>query len=153
MSKLNKIILLGTLENTPELKATNEGDTFANFKLNVQRPQQENLPQKSDLFTIVCWRETAEKIKDSNQGDTLLVQGSIKNRNFENNEGIRIYVTEIDAREIIKVSNQTSSSSTNDHIPILEEMQSETNQTTNFDFNDAIKIEEPAVELGENIPF
>ena len=110
-----------------------------------------NLPQKVTFYYCMLERNSRKNKRQQPRRHSL-VQGSIKNRNFENNEGIRIY-TEIDAREIIKVSNQTSPSSTNDNIPILEEMQSETNQTTNFDFNDAIKIEEPTVELGENIPF
>ena len=98
MSRLNKIILIGTLINTPETKATASGDTVSNFTLEVDRPVTETNPDKKDNFKIVCWRDVAEQTQSLTEGSTVLVEGSIRPRSYENNEGQRIYITEVEAR-------------------------------------------------------
>lgn len=153
MSRQNRIILIGKLNDTPSQKVTNSGDSYANFQLNVDRPVIENMPAKTDQLDIVCWGDLANSTTNFTPQTLLLVSGSIKTRNYENNEGKRIYVTEVEAREIVPLSTSSQPNEAND-VPVFEPMNSQnTTPTENFDFNEAIKMEEPSSELGENVPF
>ena len=120
MSKQNRIILIGKLKDKAVQKVTNSGDSYANFKLSVNRPAIENMPAKVDELDIVCWGDLATQTESFEAQSLLLVSGSIKTRNYENNEGKRIYVTEVEAREIQKLET-TANTEAND-IPVLKKL-------------------------------
>ena len=154
MSKQNRIILIGKLKDKAVQKVTNSGDSYANFKLSVNRPAIENMPAKVDELDIVCWGDLATQTESFEAQSLLLVSGSIKTRNYENNEGKRIYVTEVEAREIQKLGNDTpQTTEAQNDIPVFEEVKPEQPASENFNFNDEIKMDEPSTELGENVPF
>jgi len=153
MSRLNRIILIGKVKEKAEQKVTNSGDAYSNFTLIVDRPAVENIPAKTDELDIVCWRELATETAEYEKDTLILVSGSIRTRNYENNEGKRIYVTEVEAREVKKLSETTGSETTNNAIPVFEDTPKEAKQSQDFDFNEAIKMDEPATELGESVPF
>lgn len=163
MSRLNKIILVGNVSSEPKTNVTNTGDTVTNFSLSVDRQQVENTPQQTDTFTIVAWRDLSETASQLSINSSVLVEGSIRNRNFENNEGQRIYVTEIEARAIKQLQSNTNFQSQD--IPSEAVIETPTNPNSNdevFDFNEAIKentetstISEAdfSKEIGEDVPF
>ena len=158
MSRLNKIILIGNVSSQPETKTANSGDTVCSFSLEVERPAAENAPAQSDTFTIVSWRDIANTASALTEGQQLLVEGGIRNRNYETNEGQRVYVTEVEARILKPLGGMvpnTAAQPTSDQVPVIEEAPKEA--TANFDFNEAIK-ETPkeaafATELGKDVPF
>tara|TARA_B100000427_G_scaffold95777_1_gene78895 strand:- start:7305 stop:7766 length:462 start_codon:yes stop_codon:yes gene_type:complete len=153
MSRFNKIILIGTVSNTPELKQTSSGDSLCTFTLNVDRPEMENVNSKSDMFTVNAWRDLADSSATLTEGSIVVVDGSIRNRSFDNDNGQRVYITEIEARSIKSISN-TSTSQTSS-IPVVEESPQTSDKS--FDFNEAIKTDEKSSEfvtqLGEDVPF
>tara|TARA_Y200000002_G_C22462647_1_gene571067 strand:- start:280 stop:771 length:492 start_codon:yes stop_codon:yes gene_type:complete len=163
MSRLNKIILIGTVSSEPKTSVTNTGDTVTNFQLSVERQQTENAPNQSDTFTIIAWRDLAEVASKLSPNTTILAEGSIRNRNYENNEGQRIYVTEIEARTIKEITASAPAQFENTNVePVLETPQNTPQAEEVFDFNEAIKQEnEPAnvqetdfsKEIGEDVPF
>ena len=163
MSRLNKIILIGTVSSEPKTNVTNTGDTVTNFELCVDRQQTENAPNQSDTFTIITWRDLAETASKLSQNTTVLIEGSIRNRNYENSEGKRIYVTEIEARYIKEVMPTAPTQFENTQTePALEPQQNRSNNEEVFDFNEAIKQENTAnneadtdftKEIGEDVPF
>ena len=157
MSRFNKIILIGTVVSPVEVKEVGSGDSVAEFKLEVDRPVTDNAPAQTDTFKIIAWRDLAEKAKTCDSGNMILVEGSIRNRNFENSEGNRIYVTEIEARILKKMNSDSqvqASQDSSQSIPVIEESPKDEKV---FDFNQAIKEESPepelAAQLGEDVPF
>lgn len=164
MSRLNKIILIGNVSSEPKTNVTNTGDTVTNFELTVDRQPVENMPQQSDIFTIIAWRDLADTASQFSMNTSVLVEGSIRNRNFENNEGQRVYVTEIEARSLkplqISSVNQTQDQNSSEE-PILDTSPTNNSNEEVFDFNEAIKentettISEPdfSKEIGEDVPF
>tara|TARA_B100000131_G_C17844595_1_gene503239 strand:- start:181 stop:642 length:462 start_codon:yes stop_codon:yes gene_type:complete len=153
MSRFNKIILIGSISSTPELKQTSSGDSLCTFTLNVDRPDMENVNSKSDMFTVNAWRDLADSSATLTEGSIVVVDGSIRNRSFDNDNGQRVYITEIEARSIKSISN-TSTSQTSS-IPVVEESPQTSDKS--FDFNEAIKTDEKSSEfvtqLGEDVPF
>ena len=99
---LNKSILIGRLTKEPELKYTNTGVAVCTFTLAIDRPFKDSQGNKeADFLNIVTWRQLAETCANYlKKGRLCAVEGRIQIRNYENNEGRRIYITEIVADNV-----------------------------------------------------
>lgn len=118
MSSLNRIILVGTISTDPDLKATTAGDSLLRFSLVVDRPnRQDGLPAQTDTIQVVAWRATAESGKTLKKGDVAYVEGKIVTRNYENNEGQKIYITEVEASDISSITASSTASFTDTSTP------------------------------------
>ena len=178
MSSLNKIILIGEVVSTPDIKATNSGDSVANLVLSVQRPSRvENSNPGADKVKVVAWRDKADLLRTVSQGSMLLVEGRIHTRSYDNNEGQRVYVTEVEAREIRplgeqgpslegfqlpkQISEEAPVKKAPRKKPVLEEKDTR-NDAPDFDFRDdekslAFQSSNPSSQFGQfesdDIPF
>ncbi|MPU17311.1 single-stranded DNA-binding protein, partial [Acinetobacter baumannii] len=93
---LNRVILIGRLTKDPELRYTSGGVATTSFTLAVDRQFQTNGQKEADFIPVVTWRQTAEACANYlHKGRLTAVEGRIQVRNYENNEGRRIYVTEV----------------------------------------------------------
>lgn len=98
---LNRVILIGRLTKDPELRYTPNGTGVATFTLAVDRPFSNNGQKETDFISIVAWRQTAEACANYlRKGRLTAVEGRIQTRNYENNEGKRVYVTEVVADNV-----------------------------------------------------
>jgi len=98
---LNRVILIGRLTKDPELRFTPSGVATATFTLAVDRPFQTNGKRETDFINIVTWRQLAETCANYlAKGRLTAVEGRIQVRNYENNEGRRVYVTEVIADNV-----------------------------------------------------
>lgn len=95
---LNRSILIGRLTRDPELRYTPSGVATASFNLAVDRQFGD---KETDFIPIVTWRQTAEACANYlRKGRLCAVEGRIQVRNYENNEGKRVYVTEVIADNV-----------------------------------------------------
>ncbi|BBH23402.1 single-stranded DNA-binding protein [Paenibacillus baekrokdamisoli] len=100
---LNRVILIGRLTKDPEMRYTPAGVAVTQFTLAVDRPftsggQGE---READFIPIVTWRQLAETCANYlRKGRLTAVEGRIQVRNYENNEGKRVYVTEVIADNV-----------------------------------------------------
>ncbi|MDN6161378.1 MAG: single-stranded DNA-binding protein [Atopostipes sp.] len=94
---INNTTLVGRLTKNPELKYTGSGIAVTNFTLAVERNfTNAQGERETDFINCVAWRGTAETLSNfAVQGSLIGVTGSIQTRNYENNEGRTIYVTEV----------------------------------------------------------
>lgn len=100
---LNRTILIGRLTKDPEMRYTPAGVAVAQFTLAVDRPftSGEGKEREADFIPIVTWRQLAETCANYlRKGRLTAVEGRIQIRNYENNEGKRVYVTEIIADNV-----------------------------------------------------
>lgn len=95
---MNKTILLGRLVNDPEVRYTQTTNKMVvTFRLAVNRRMQEG----TDFFNIVAWSKTGEFIsKYFKKGQQILINGRLQNRDYENKDNKKVYVTEIIAEEV-----------------------------------------------------
>ena len=99
---MNKAILIGNLANDPESRTTASGIAQCTFRLAVQRrfANQQGV-READFLTIVCWRQTAELCsRYLSKGRKVAVEGSIKTRSYDAQDGTKRYVTEIIADNV-----------------------------------------------------
>ncbi|MFB0840979.1 single-stranded DNA-binding protein [Paenibacillus oleatilyticus] len=98
---LNRTILIGRLTKDPELRHTSNGTATTSFTIAVDRPFQTNGKKEADFIPVVTWRQTAEACANYlSKGKLVAVEGRIQIRNYENNEGRRVYVTEVVADNV-----------------------------------------------------
>lgn len=90
---LNRTILIGRLTRDPELRYSPPGVAVCGFTLAVDRNNKE---KEADFIPIVTFKQTAEACANYlKKGRLAAIEGRIQTRNYENNEGRRIYVTEV----------------------------------------------------------
>lgn len=98
---LNRSILIGRLTKDPELRYTPAGIAVCQFTLAVDRPFGNGGKREADFIPIVVWREHAETCANYlRKGRLVAVEGRIQVRNYDNNEGRKVYVTEIHADNV-----------------------------------------------------
>jgi len=109
---LNRVILIGRLTKDPELRYTPNGVAVTTFTLAVERNYTNQQGQReADFINIVTWRNLAETVANYlKKGRLIAVEGRIQIRNYENNEGKRVYVTEVVADNVRFLESKNSQS-------------------------------------------
>ncbi|GGG08742.1 single-stranded DNA-binding protein [Paenibacillus aceti] len=99
---LNRVILIGRLTRDPELRYTPSGVAVTQFTVAVDRPfTSQSGEREADFIPVVTWRQLAETCANYlRKGRLVAVEGRIQVRNYENNEGKRVYVTEVIADNV-----------------------------------------------------
>ncbi|WP_054958307.1 single-stranded DNA-binding protein [Paenibacillus dakarensis] len=109
---LNRVILIGRLTRDPELRYTPAGVAVTQFTLAVDRPfTAQGGEREADFIPVVTWRQLAETCANYlRKGRLTAVEGRIQVRNYENNEGKRVYVTEVIADNVRFLESNRDSS-------------------------------------------
>jgi len=94
---INRVILIGRLAKDPELKYTSSGTAVGTFSLAVNRQfTNANGDREADFINCVIWRKPAENFANfTHKGSLVGIDGRLQTRNYENQKGQRIYVTEV----------------------------------------------------------
>jgi len=109
----NKVILVGNLTETPELKVTTSGVPVVNFRIAVSRRNKKEGQQEADFFTVTAWNGTAEFIsKYFTKGRSILVCGQLQSRTWTDANEQKRYVVEVLANEVSFVDKKTDGQNT-----------------------------------------
>lgn len=94
---INNVVLVGRLTKDVELKYTQSGTAVASFTLAVNRSFKDaNGNRETDFINCVMWRKSAETLANlTKKGSLIGVTGRIQVRNYENQQGQRVYMTEV----------------------------------------------------------
>ena len=94
---INNVVLVGRLTKDIDLKYTGSGTAVGTFNLAVNRKfTDQNGERKSDFINCVIWRKAAENMANfTRKGSLVGIEGSIQTRNYDNQQGNRVYVTEV----------------------------------------------------------
>lgn len=94
---INKAILIGRLTRDPELRYTSSGSAVASFTLAVNRQfTNQQGEREADFINCVIWRKPAENFANfTHKGSLVGIEGRIQTRSYDNQQGQRVYVTEI----------------------------------------------------------
>jgi len=94
---INNVVLVGRLTKDADLRYTPNGRAVATFTLAVNRPFKNPQGQyDADFINVVIWGQSAEALsKYTGKGSQIGVTGRIQTRNYENQQGQRVYVTEV----------------------------------------------------------
>jgi single-strand DNA-binding protein len=99
---MNRVVLVGRLTKDPDLRYTPNGVPVATFTLAVNRPFSSQAGEReADFINCVVWRKPAENVANFlKKGSLAGVDGRIQTRNYEGQDGKRVYVTEVQAESV-----------------------------------------------------
>jgi len=104
MSGVNKVILVGNLGANPELRYTQGQQAVANLRLATTEKWTDKNGQKQEAtewHRVVVWGKQAEIAGQYlTKGRQIYVEGSIRTRQWQDQQGQKRYTTEIVARNI-----------------------------------------------------
>ncbi|WP_270513374.1 single-stranded DNA-binding protein [Lactococcus lactis] len=94
---INNVTLVGRITKEPELRYTQQNKAVASFTLAVNRQfKNANGEREADFINCVIWRQQAENLSNfAKKGALIGITGRIQTRNYENQQGQKVYVTEV----------------------------------------------------------
>ena len=99
---INRVVLVGRLTKDPEFRTTQSGVDVATFTLAVNRTfTNAQGEREADFINVVVFRRQAGNVNNYLfKGSLAGVDGRIQSRSYENQEGRRIFVTEVVADSV-----------------------------------------------------
>lgn len=99
---VNNVVLVGRITRDPEIRVSPSGTSVCNFTLAVNRNFKNQAGEyEADFVNCVAFNQTANLMEQYvTKGQLLSVQGRIQTRNYEDNTGRRVYVTEVVATNV-----------------------------------------------------
>lgn len=114
---INNVVLVGRLTRDADLKYTQSNIAVATFTLAVNRPfKNEAGEREADFINCVIWRQSAENLANwAKKGSLIGVTGVIQTRSYDNQQGQRVYVTEVVASNFQLLESRNSQQNNQGH--------------------------------------
>ena len=113
----SRVILLGRLAKDPMVNHTQGGQKVARVSLAVGREWKDKVTgekkSEADFHPVVAWGNAADTLEHyCKKGKLLLIEGRLHSYNYDDKNGVRKWVTEVVAENIIMMSDGKGSSQT-----------------------------------------
>lgn len=109
---VNKVILIGHVGQTPDVKHFDGGNAVASFSLATTEraytaQNGTRVPERTEWHSVVVWGGLAKVVEQYvDKGSKLYVEGKIKTRSYDDAKGIKRYITEIYVDELQMLSTK-----------------------------------------------
>ena len=108
----NKVQLIGNLGNKPEIRTTEAGKKLARFSIATNESYRNTKGEKiteTQWHRLVAWGKVAEIIeKYLNKGSEIAIEGKLVSRNYNDKEGNKKYITEVQVNEVLMLGEKSS---------------------------------------------
>ena len=137
---INNVVLVGRMTRDAELRYTSSNQAVATFSLAVNRNfKSQNGERETDFINCVIWRQQAENLANwAKKGSLIGITGRIQTRSYENQQGQRVYVTEVVAEkfQLLEFNKQNDRNQTQNHSqPTADNHQNFAQQTEPMDIS------------------
>jgi len=143
---LNKAMIIGNLTRDPETKTTPAGQTVTSFGVAtnlVWNDANGERQEKVEFHNVVAWRKLAEICGQYlHKGSKVYIEGRLQTHNWEGQDGVKRYRTEIIAENMIMLDSKGSSTGSANTPPAPNDNYSQPEP----------KAKEDEIQV-ENIPF
>ena len=116
---LNNVCLVGRMTDNAELRYTPNNQAVATFRLAVNRNfKSQNGEREADFINCVIWRQQEENLENwAKKGALIGITGRIQTRSYENQQGQRVYVTEVVAEnfQLLEFNKQNDRGQSQSH--------------------------------------
>lgn len=107
----NKVQLIGNLGNAPEVKTLESGKKMARFSVatseNYRNARGEKVTE-TQWHNLVAWGKLAEIAeKYLSKGKEVAIEGKLINRSYNDKDGNKKYITEIQVNEMLLLGNKS----------------------------------------------
>ena len=151
---MNKAILIGRLTRDPELRTTTTGRNVCQFSVAVNRTYTNaNGEREADFINCVVWDKQAENlVKYQKKGNQIAVEGRIQTRNYDDNNGKKVYVTEILANNISFLDTKGTSNGGSGFNSLPEPPREDSVSSSNMNNMETVSVEkDPFEAFGDSI--
>ena len=112
-SGINKVILVGNLGKDPDMRYTAGGAAVANLSIATSESWNDNQTgekkEKTEWHRVVFFRRIAEVCGEYlKKGSSVYIEGSLRTRDWEDDQGNKRYTTEIIGREMQMLGGRRS---------------------------------------------
>jgi len=101
----NKVQLIGNLGNAPEVKTLEGGKKLARLSIATNESYKNGKGERvteTQWHNVIAWDKTAEIVeKYFTKGLEVMIEGKLVNRNYTDKDGVKRYVTEVQASEVM----------------------------------------------------
>ena len=122
---LNKVMLIGRITRQPELKTTTTGQNVVSFSIATNRNWKDkdgNKQDRAEFHNLVAWGKLAEICSQYLQkGKKIYVEGRLQTRDWEGQDGVKRYRTEVVMSEMIMLDSAGSGNGANSDEQIVVE--------------------------------
>ncbi|WP_315006367.1 single-stranded DNA-binding protein [uncultured Granulicatella sp.] len=106
---INNVVLTGRVTKDIELKVTPTGKSVCSFSLAVNRKFVQDGERQADFINCQLWGKSAETLeKYGKKGMLIGVEGRLQTRNYINQQGQTVYVTEVVAESFTFLEKKQS---------------------------------------------
>lgn len=153
---INRVVLVGRLTRDPELRKTPSGASVCSYTLAVNRTRKAEGQPDADFINCVSWNKTAELMNQYlSKGALIGIEGRIQTRNYDNQNGQKVYVTEVitDSVQFLESKQKAQQNQNNMENGAYYQQQSpqytqpQQSQSYGFDSNDTLDI------ASDDLPF
>lgn len=112
---INNVVLIGRLTRDADLRHTPQNQAVRQFTLAVNRNfKNQNGEYDADFINCVIWGKSAENFANwTKKGNLVGITGRVQTRNYENQQGQRVYVTEVVAESFQLLEKRDNSANQN----------------------------------------
>ena len=119
---INNVVLIGRLTRDPELRYTPSNIAITTFNMAVNRNfKNQDGNREADFINCMIWRQQAENFANwVKKGNLVGITGRIQTRSYDNQQGQRVYVTEVvaDTFQLLeKRDNSANQANIEDQMP------------------------------------
>lgn len=133
---INNVVLVGRMTKDADLQYTASNIAVATFNLAVNRNfKNNNGEREADFINCVIWRQQAENLANwAKKGALVGITGRMQTRNYENQQGQRVYVTEVvaDSFQLLESRNTQEQRGGNSQAPSQNNYGNTGSQTPDF---------------------
>lgn len=108
----NKVQLIGNLGNNPEIKTLDGGKKLAKFSIatsEIYNNAKGEKVKETQWHNLVAWGKVAEIAeKYLSKGSEVAVEGKLTSRSYNDKEGNKKYITEVQVNEILMLGEKSS---------------------------------------------
>ena len=114
---VNKVILIGNVGKDPEIKYFDNDRAVANFSLatterGFRAANGTEVPERTEWHNISVWGGLAKVVEQYvKKGDPLYIEGKIRTRSYDDKNGVKKYVTDINVDNLEMLGKRSGGSS------------------------------------------
>ena len=110
---INRVVLVGRITRDVEHKTTPSGVSVVSFTLAVNRNfTSAGGEREADFINCVTWRASADFMRNYvKKGNLLGVDGRMQTRNYQDNDGRTVYITEVVADSVQLLESRNTNQS------------------------------------------
>jgi len=148
---LNKVMLIGNLGKDPESREMGDGTKMAKFPIATTETYKNRQGEKvsnTEWHNIVLWRGLAEvAINWLKKGDSVYIEGKLKTRSWEDENGVKKYATDIQADNLSMLGSRRDTENQ------YQSSSPEQNANSEVKKIDEKKVNENTPEEEDDLPF